>query len=417
MSTQQPNLDPLCIQDEDILGLMGDQSEDRAPEGDLVVPPLSQSKQGLLACNHLYASNKEGSRDSVPSIRGREVHDFMASYVRHLAETKRATDFDWFDAEAATSAFIDTDAHEIILPNLRETVIDPDEVLHIEDRLYLDENFNPMPGLSSGMTPDEAARAGVHYDGKPDLVFLRGARSIVKDYKTQFKITNALTYQGKQYAALILLHYSFVQEVEFELHFVRYGAVRSVIYTREQLPMLKQAMASARKKQLDLEAILQAGVSGSALAAMPGPHCVYCPKLHSGCPIQANEFAQTPEEALVNIVWAQQFLGRNKAVLVPAINLRGFVQIEDGNGNKREARYAQRNKSAYFLEATIPVIKDYIVESGEDISGKLKIGATELNSLAKAQKRAGLRKSLDAVKVVTKETVLRISGLEDEGEE
>ncbi len=404
MSTQNPHLARTYIQDEDILDIMDDQPEGEAPEGELLAPTLSQSRQRNLACAPMYAAiSQTESRSSIPALRGSEIHAFMAEYLNHCVEKKLRSDWEFFDAEVSARSWTTDDAVEIILPNLRDTLIDPDEVLHIEKRLYLGRNFEPLNG------PD-----GAHYDGKPDLVLIRGTRAIIPDWKSQFKIEAATTFQGKFYSLLILAHYDFVTEVEFELHFVRYGAVRSVIYQRDQLPNLKRAAESARKRQLEIEAIIQGGIRGSALQATPGPHCIYCPLLHSGCPIQGNEYATTPEDALRNIVWAQQFLDQNKRILVPAIVKDGFVQIRDNNGDMREAKYIERNKSAYYLGPTAQVVAEYIKATGDDISGKLKIGATELNSLAKAQKRKALADGLATVKVVTKETVLSITGVEED---
>ncbi len=65
------------------------------------IPPLSQSRNGDMACETLYAHKHvqaARSRESGPAARGIEIHQALAIYIDHLVRTKRATDLEAFDS-------------------------------------------------------------------------------------------------------------------------------------------------------------------------------------------------------------------------------------------------------------------------------------------------------------------------------
>jgi hypothetical protein len=101
--------------------------------------------------------------------------------------------------------------------------------------------------------------------------------------------------------------------VKFVLEFVRYGASRSVEYTRRDLPRLKEIAQQARKRQRELHTIALA--SSSEIQATPGRHCSWCPLLLKGCPLEGtNPYAiRTPEELLGHLLWLRQVEKRNTA--------------------------------------------------------------------------------------------------------
>src|SRR5882672_7054685 len=218
-------------------------------------PTLSQSRQHLLACPPLYrASVIEGraKADNQYAARGREIHEVLHEYVTHLVEAEQPYDLAFYDELLA--GVLLGDAYEI-LEAMRATVsIDPEQVLCAERRFYLDDKFKPI-------TEELDAEARAAYDGKPDLVLLLDETTAkIPDYKSQFQITDADTFQGRQYATLIFCHYPFVETVIFELQFVRYGGtVRQAQYTRDQLPTLQKTLRRERLRQLHLHEIGDAG--------------------------------------------------------------------------------------------------------------------------------------------------------------
>jgi len=65
------------------------------------IPPLSQSRQGDMACEILYVrKHVQGGRlaESAPAARGIEIHQILATYINHLVRARRATDLEMFDS-------------------------------------------------------------------------------------------------------------------------------------------------------------------------------------------------------------------------------------------------------------------------------------------------------------------------------
>src|SRR5882762_2794545 len=66
-----------------------------------LIPPLSQSRYGDMACETLYVrKHVQCARvgESEPAARGIEIHQILATYINHLARTTRTTDLEVFDA-------------------------------------------------------------------------------------------------------------------------------------------------------------------------------------------------------------------------------------------------------------------------------------------------------------------------------
>lgn len=66
-----------------------------------IIPPLSQSRHGDMACETLYVrKHVDGAKvsESEPAARGIEVHQPLSTYANHLVRTRRATDLEVFDA-------------------------------------------------------------------------------------------------------------------------------------------------------------------------------------------------------------------------------------------------------------------------------------------------------------------------------
>ena len=60
-----------------------------------VPPPLSQSRQGNMACETLYVrKHVQGLRlaESAPARRGIEIHQVLSTHINHLVRTRRQTD-------------------------------------------------------------------------------------------------------------------------------------------------------------------------------------------------------------------------------------------------------------------------------------------------------------------------------------
>jgi hypothetical protein len=370
-------------------------------------PPLSQSRIGLMNCPHLYVERAVFGAvevDNIYALRGREFHEFMDRYVAHLVETRQQSDVATFDRMVDSSG-LTSDALDLLRAFRDDFAIDPESVLCAERRFYLDANFNPVETL------DEAA-----YEGKPDLVIVDGAVARIPDYKSQYQIQDADTPQARLYALIVMLHYPFIQRVIFELQFVRYhNAARSIEFTRDDIPRLQRSMRDLRERQVALHAD---ALAGTIFNAMPGDHCAYCPKLFGGCPIkELNPYTeQSAEDRLRFQVWLNQASRRNREILVHLAGAQGPLQVEDGNGNKYRGEFKVKSRTAFPLSSTLPVLDDWKTATGEDLSDRLKVGATDLNKYAKAKKRAPLAEQLDGVKIVTSFTEFHITGVDEEEE-
>lgn len=65
-----------------------------------VLPALSQSRFGDMACETLYVykhARYELIADSEAAARGIEIHETLATYINHLVNTRRSTDVEVFD--------------------------------------------------------------------------------------------------------------------------------------------------------------------------------------------------------------------------------------------------------------------------------------------------------------------------------
>ena len=63
----------------------------------LGVPPLSQSRQGDMACEALYRFKhvrREKIAESEPAARGIEIHRILATYIDHLVKVRRTLDLE-----------------------------------------------------------------------------------------------------------------------------------------------------------------------------------------------------------------------------------------------------------------------------------------------------------------------------------
>src|SRR5260370_35480363 len=63
-------------------------------------PPLSQSRQGDMACETLYVHKHVRCArvaESEPAARGIEIHQILATYINHLVRTRLATDLELSD--------------------------------------------------------------------------------------------------------------------------------------------------------------------------------------------------------------------------------------------------------------------------------------------------------------------------------
>lgn len=364
------------------------------------IPPLSQSRQALMACAHLYIARVIRGVEEPENpfaLRGTQIHEALSAYVTHLVATRQPSDWEHF--AKLLEAGYGSEAIEI-LEGLKESlVIDPEKVLGAEMHLALDADLNPVETEADELGALNPS-AEPEFEGTLDLVTLEDERTaIIDDYKSFFQVIEPETFQAKLYPLLVFQHYPSVETVRFRLQFVRYGIERAVEYTRDQVPGLIAMARRERHRQLALHDEAKRELLDKP---MPGAHCAYCPKLQNGCPIaEINPYiTQSAEDRLRFAVWAQQALKVNAVVLRDLVAAGGPVEVADANGSRYIAEHRLVEQAKFPLIATVDSLAEWRTNTGEDLIPKLFVGATELKPLLKAKKRCALRERLEEVKVV-----------------
>lgn len=368
---------------------------------------LSQSHQMDMACEVLYATKhieNIGTPSSEPALRGTHIHDACKLYVRHLVQKRLKQDYGFFDNMVELGGYLPEAVK--ILRKLRGSItIDPEAVLLVEGRLYLDGDFKPI----EKPTPFE-------YAGTLDLLEAHGSEGMIRDWKSHYYISKADTFQGLFYSVLAFCCYPHLEKITFELMFVRYGVAKQVEYLREDLPEMTQTVRATRQRQLAVHRKHeQRGLAG--LTALPGSHCCYCSLLMNGCPIDAiNPYANpSPEERVRLGIKLLEMKKQNDRVLRDIVKAQGPIKIEDANGNPYAAAYHPTETMSFPANTIYPELEAWQEGHPNDrITEKVRIGSTELKPLLETKKRAGLATQIEPLIQITEKTIFRISGIEDE---
>jgi len=371
------------------------------------IEPLSQSKFEQMACGYGYRAVHVHHRERAGSIWsdfGQEAHQVLSMYVEHLVETRQATDYDYFDG------LIEAVQPEILeeLDRVRDSlVIDPERVLGTEQYIGLDENFSlvVMEHVAQGHRSGGDPR--IAYEGTLDLVLLNSSSEAeIPDWKNQFQITPPDTFQAKFYPLLLFCALPSVEVIHFRLEYLRWGACRSITFTRKDLPRLKRMAAVARNRQRKL--------MRAEKEPRPTPHrgCIYCPLLLKGCPIEtANPYARLSAAQRLRL---QIYLDAAQKVNQPLLKQWAQsrpISVKDANGARYTASFIPRRRTRYGLDAVLPLLDSWDKSHPDDpLRPHLTVGTSELNDFARAhEKRPRLAESLSAVAEVTPYTEFQIS--------
>lgn len=368
---------------------------------------LSQSHQMDMACEVLYAKKhieNSVSPSSEPALRGTHIHDACKLYVRHLVQKRLKQDHAFFDNMIELGGYLPEAVK--ILRKLRGSItIDPEAVLLVEGRLYLDADFKPV----EKPTPFE-------YAGTLDLLEAHGSEGFIKDYKSQWNIESADTFQGLFYSVLTLCTFTHIEKITFELMFVRYNVAKRIEYLREDLPEMIQTVRVTRQRQLAIHRRHEErGLAG--LIALPGPQCGYCSLLMNECPIDAiNPYANpSPEERVRLGIKLLEMKKQNDRVLRDIVKAQGPLKVEDANGNPYAAAYHPTETMSFPANTIYPELEAWQEGHPNDrITEKVRISSTELKPLLETKKRAGLAAQIEPLIQIQEKTIFRISGIEDE---
>jgi hypothetical protein len=394
------------------------------------IPPWHQSTEQLTACPLFYITvEKKGKKQpgGMESARGNQVHKTGAAYAAWCAHKGVAMDLDAFDRFAQGAG----PAAAKILVGMRESYqVDWKSLLATEVPMSLDEYFQPtdIVGSIEGIASDSGLPPC--YSGTLDAlyIFREEARAQIDDLKTHPRpFQPEETLQAKMYALLVFQHFPWVMEVKFRLIFVRFkNLAREVVYAREEVPLLIEAVKAARARQVMIHADYDAG---KEIEAIPGAQCIYCPLLSNrGCPIsEYNPQMQfEPVDRLKFMLWYSAFSKVNNKTLREYVNGTGKnVVLRDYNGKAYIFGPVESESNVYPLfQATekgiavdpqgnpsmpiVSLLMDYAHSTPDDTAwmGKLVISSTTLNSYLGTKKRAFLDQACqDTADKVTKATL------------
>jgi hypothetical protein len=382
------------------------------PSPTVPVPPLRQSVYEDMACPRLYvAKHVERIADftTAAANRGTELHEIFATYISHLVQTGRKKDLRFFDRLARKAS---EDAREVLVKFRDNHEFDPNTIVGTELEIKLDSDFNPIDADTESQNGNDDQ---VAYKGTLDLVQLHSlTEAEITDWKTYFSVVEANSFQSKQYILLLFCLNPSLQRIKFVLQFVRYGASRSVEYTRADVPMLKQIVERERKRQHELHSLALA--HPEAIKAAPGRHCTWCPLVFNSCPLAGRNQYQhkTPQELLGYVIWLRETLNKNTEVLKHWGNERGCIQYRDGNGKVYTAGYSPISKTEYPYAPTASIVGEWVEEHPNDKALGKNLTVSNLGNLLKAKKRAALRAKLAAVARTRVETRFEISRIDED---
>jgi PD-(D/E)XK nuclease superfamily len=366
------------------------------------VPPLSQSRQGDMACETLYVrKHVQGGRvaESGPATRGIEIHRTLATYINHLVRTRRATDLEAFDSLMRNAG---AEASEVLERFRENHLFDPERILATELHIALDEDFLPIERRGD-------KRQVPAYEGTLDLVMLDSVTEAeIDDWKSYYQIIDPDTFQSKFYPLLLMCLNPSLERVKFVLEFVRYGVSRCIEYTRKDLPWLKELAQRERARQRKLHDVASLGERD--LKASPGRHCTWCPLLLSGCPVaETNPYGQmSAEERLAFALWLQEAEKQNTRVLKDFMVERGQVRYRDENQSEYVADFVPTEKKFYPYRDAASILDQWFSAHPDERGLRDGLTISGLSSALKAEKRTELLEKLSTVVDLRVDTELRI---------
>jgi PD-(D/E)XK nuclease superfamily protein len=359
--------------------------------------------QTLYVCKHVLGI-KLG--ESQPAARGVEIHQVLATYISHLVKTRRSTDLEVFDGLTRVAG---AEAREVLETFRDNHAFDPGKLLATELHIALDEHFQPIE------VPSKAGR-NAEYEGTLDLVMLHSlTEAEIDDWKSYYQVIDADTFQSKFYPLLLMSLNPSLERVKFVLEFVRYGASRSVEYSRKDLPWLKELAQRERARQRRVHELVTVG--DRELKASPGRHCTWCPLLLNGCPVaETNPYGQmTAEERLRFALWLQEAEKQNTRVLKDLMVERGPIRYQDDNQSEYVADFVPTEKKFYPYRDAVSILDEWFRTHPGERGLRDKLTISGLSAALKAEKRSDLATQLEAVVDVRAETDLRIGRRQKNG--
>jgi len=363
------------------------------------IQPLSQSRYEQMACGYGYRAvqvHSMGRAGNIWSDLGREVHKVVSEYIEHLANTRQPTDYEQFDALAVG---VRPDAREG-LDRVRDSlVVDPEKILGTEQYIGLDTDFSLVVMERVEGEHRSGGDPRIEHEGTLDLVLLHSpTEAEIWDWKNHFFIAPPDTFQANYYPLLLFCALPSIEVVHFRLEYVRWGVGRTITFTRSDVSRLRRMATAARNRQRKLTQLEKEP------KATPHKGCMYCPLLLNGCPVEkVNPYTkQSPEERLRYQIYLDAARDTNLTLLKQWAEQKP-ISLRDENRVTYTGSFVPRTRTSYALDSALPVVDAWDRDHPDDqLRPHLSIGASELNSLAKAKKkRPELAAALSSVVAVS----------------
>lgn len=406
---------------------------------------LTQSTYETMACPHAYGLvHIEGQKppDTLASTRGRDCHEIMSSYSEHCATRRVPMDLNYFDGilletgeEAAAIMKNAGDSIKVDWQNFFAAEVGMGLDADMKPTYYINHDGQPEPFRSDLWNRKDTSDNRPRYCGKPDeiSVFAGNRAARIRDFKSHPRPFEPTTFQAKLYSLMLFMHMPELQEVEFVLVFLRYSnIVRPIKFHRDQVPELKDEVRRNANRQDDYHiTYAEEGLAG--LPALAGTHCSYCPAVSNPekCPIsKLNPMLELePEKRLQFRLWYAAMSRANNQIMSQMVEGSGGAPIvaTDANGKRYTFGPVEVKETTYplfvwngqgFDMPILDALQNWMDTAPEDVlptkrsplpwPAKLKIGATELNSYLKANKREVIHNNIKDLATVKEAVEFRV---------
>jgi len=280
--------------------------------------------------------------ESAYAARGRDFHEMAKMYVDYLVQSGQESDLVYAEDLARTGPW-NAEAAGIFLSWTGSETVTPSAVFATEYQIRLDEQLKSC-------APQDAL-----YSGDLDRIDIHGKAAVINDYKTHFAIYEPLTAQSVFYPWLLWNVMPHLEEITFNLEFVRYGASRTRIFRQEDLERIDSWVQ-------DQVARFAVAVERNEWPAAANTGCVYC---RLDCPLVASGMSpavlgQVKTDIQARAMAQQLFALDNKADQLRAI-LRAW-SIENGPidaGNNIMLGFQRQERLQYSPSAIMDLNRAY----------------------------------------------------------
>lgn len=228
-----------------------------APKRVPIAPPvgISKSMAKAIGCASYFAGQylqpeTIGYSEHYLLKVGIEIHKWRQSYVEHLICINKSQDLEWREWYLATE-HLSEDARCMIQHD--DFAVNPEDVYGPEIFMSIDKDFKKLELLTDQKPGALSSNPNFLCSGTIDLLFLlnNGRKARIQDFKSGFSTVGVTDEEPAIYAALVMIHFPKVEEVEFVWDFLRVDAIKRTSYTQADLPWIKEMIVSFYERAVD----------------------------------------------------------------------------------------------------------------------------------------------------------------------